>query len=213
MGPTVEILPLPCSSSDGMYALQTTPALCRCNAHSGSAKAATDFCPHLLESYTMPTSPSATRHLRSSPSTAPQPAPEPQRLMRGGENRGLMFFFIGAAVVALMLVVFFNVFGPERAARSGIGDGPSQSSAGATTGGPSPSERSTAAPPTQGGGAASGGGGAANPAATAPQAPDSQTPAGREGVGAPRGAAPERGTAQDLGPSAPDVTSRPPQAR
>ena len=145
------------------------------------------------------TSPAKQSPQVSQTSTA-QPATERNRSTSGGENRGLTIFFIGAAVVALMLVVFFNVQGPEGAARSGVGDGPARSPAGETTGGPSPVERGTAerspAPVGQNSTTASGSNGGANPASTVPQAPDSQTPVGREGVGAPRGAMPQQGTTQ-----------------
>ncbi|RYH52934.1 MAG: hypothetical protein EON54_14160, partial [Alcaligenaceae bacterium] len=121
------------------------------------------------------------------PSTAPasntgaaQPIPHP---VSGRENSGLMFFFIGAALLALLLVLFFNFLGPEGAARTGVGDGPARAPAGQTTGGPSPS--SSASQPAAGTQGSSGAatGGAAPAAVNALQAPDSQTPPGREGVG------------------------------
>jgi hypothetical protein len=117
-----------------------------------------------------------------------------------------MLFFIGAVVVAVTLVVLFNVHGPEGAARSGIGDGPSRSAAGETTGGPSPAESRTE-PADQGGGAASKSGGEADSATTAPHAPDSPSPIGREGVGAPRGAVPASSTLQKPIPAAPGASS------
>lgn len=156
---------------------------------------------------------SPKQHPRASQSYTAPPSKERSNATRGGQNRGLMYFFIGAAVVALVLVLFFNLQGPEGAARSGIGDGPSRSSAGETTGGPSPAEGGATdripAPLGQSSGAASSASGAANPAPIAPQAPDSQTPIGREAVGAPRGAAPEGGPSQDPALVAPGRSNEP----
>lgn len=124
-------------------------------------------------------------HTTTPPSQRPAaaaPAADRPRPTSGRENSGLMFFFIGAAVLALVLVLFFNLLGPDGASRTGVGDGPARAPAGQTIGGPSP--RGEAAP-TSGGTTSAGG--AAPAAVNAPQAPDSQTPPGREGVGAPAG--------------------------
>lgn len=135
-----------------------------------------------------------TQHPHAAKSSTPQRPPARSHATNGRENRGLMYFFIGATVVALVVVLFFNFQGPERAARSGIADGPSRSSAGETTGGPSPAEGITIdrvpAPASQVSRDASSASGAENPARPASQAPDSQTPIGREAIGAPQGAAP-----------------------
>jgi hypothetical protein len=64
-------------------------------------------------SHTAPSKPSAR--------TAQGPVPQPTS---GRENSKLMYFFIGAAVLALLLVLSFNALGPEGASRTGIGDGP-----------------------------------------------------------------------------------------
>lgn len=134
----------------------------------------------------------------------------------GRENSGLMYFFIGAATLALLVVLGFNLLGPEGASRTGVGDGPAQAPAGQTIGGPNP--RSDAA--GAGAGAGTTGaeqGGSASPSvnATVPQAPDSPTPPGREGVGAPMGGAPQAGQAQPQGMSgdgAPSTGGTPPMA-
>ena len=122
------------------------------------------------------------------PATPPQGGTTP-RPTSGRENTHLMYFFIGVAVLVLLIVVGFNVLGPQGAARSGVADGPAHSSQGPTTGGPSPEAGSR----TEAGHA-----GAQAPAVqartgTAPQAPESPTPVQREGMGAPQGAAPQAG--------------------
>lgn len=154
-----------------------------------------------------------TQHPRASHSSTAPPPPKWSHASRGGQNRGLMYFFIGATLVALVLVLFFNLHGPEGAARSGIGDGPSRSSAGETTGGPSPAEGGATeripAPLGQTSGAAFNSSGAANPAPVAPQTPDSQTPIGREAVGTPRGAILGNGSTQDPALVAPGRTHEP----
>jgi hypothetical protein len=161
----------------------------------------------------MPTISPTTQHPRASHSSTAPPPPKRSHAPRGGKNRGLMCYFIGATLVVLVLVLFFNLHGPEGAARSGIGDGPSRSSAGETTGGPSHAEGGTKdripAPLGQSSGAAFSSSGAANPAPVAPQTPDSQTPIGREAVGAPRGAIIENGSAQDPALVAPGRTHEP----
>jgi hypothetical protein len=159
-----------------------------------------------IESPIMPNTPSAAQRPHTSQAPSTPPPLERKHSTQDRENRGLMLFFIGAGVVAVTLVVLFNVHGPEGAARSGIGDGPSHSAAGDTSGGPSPAE-SRAEPADQSGGAASNNGGAVGSATTAPQAPDSPTPIGREGVGAPRGAVPASSTLQKPTPGAPDASS------
>lgn len=147
----------------------------------------------------------------SAAATPPTTAPRPTS---GRENSGLMYFFIGAAVLALLIVLGFNMLGPEGASRSGVGDGPAQAH-GPTIGGPTPGadrERSSISGNAAGTGStgsdsggnndassnAAGGGGTNNGAVTstttaAPQTADSPTPAGRDGVGAPMGAAPQAG--------------------
>lgn len=119
--------------------------------------------------------------------TAQPSAPAP-RPTSGRENKGLMAFFIAAAVLALLIVLGFNLLGPEGASRTGVGDGPAQSSAGPTTGGPSPgADRSSA------GGAAPSGATAPTVESPAPQAADTPTAPGRESVGAPKGGALQSG--------------------
>lgn len=139
--------------------------------------------------------------------TAPAPT-------SGRENSGLMYFFIGAAVLALLIVLGFNMLGPEGASRTGVGDGPAQAH-GPTIGGPTGGqdrERSSISGQAAGTGStgsnsagnndessnAAGGGGNNNGAVTtttttAPQNTDSASPPGRDGVGAPTGAAPQAG--------------------
>lgn len=144
----------------------------------------------------------ATSHQRTSPGTraATGTTSAPPRPTSGRENSGLMFFFIGAAVLALVLVLFFNFLGPEGASRTGVADGPARSPAGETTGGPSPrgaesQPQSPGGPVTRSGNdnnnnnaATTGASTQGAPAAgSTPQAPDSQTPPGREGMGAPAG--------------------------
>ena len=138
---------------------------------------------------TTPRTASSSSHPSADP--APGPAPRPTS---GRENGGLMYFFIGAAVLALLLVVGFNMLGPDGASRTGVGDGPAQSSAGPTTGGPSPgaATQAGAAGSSQNEGATGAGTGSpttttANPA----QRGDTPTPVGRESVGAPAGGAPQ----------------------
>lgn len=142
-----------------------------------------------------------TQHPRASHSSTAPPPPKWSHASRGGQNRGLMYFFIGATLVALVLVLFFNLLGPEGAARSGIGDGQFRSSAGETTGGPSPAEGDTKdrilAPLGQSSGAVFSATGAVDPALVAPQTTDSQTHIGREAVGSPRGTILENGSTQD----------------
>jgi hypothetical protein len=133
---------------------------------------------------------------------APQAANDLPRSTSGRENSGLMFFFIGAAVLALMLVLFFNFLGPEGASRTGVADGPATAPAGQTTGGPSPAN-TTAQPGTGNSSAATGGDAPAT--VTAPQRPDSQTPPGREAVGAPVGNV--SGTGQSPAQATPAGTS------
>lgn len=81
--------------------------------------------------------PSDNRPPPPASATAQPNAPAP-RPTSGRENKGLMAFFIAAAVLALLIVLGFNLLGPEGASRTGVGDGPAQSFAGPTTGGPSP---------------------------------------------------------------------------
>lgn len=122
-------------------------------------------------------------HPSADPASGPVPRPT-----SGRENGGLMYFFIGAAVLALLLVVGFNVLGPDGASRTGVGDGPAQSPAGATTGGPSPAAQSgTATGPAAGGSSSS----SPTTTATQPQAADTPNPVGRERIGAPAGGAPQ----------------------
>lgn len=128
----------------------------------------------------------------SHPSADPAPGPVP-RPTNGRENGGLMYFFIGAAVLALLLVVGFNVLGPEGASRTGVGDGPAQSSAGPTTGGPSPGPANRAGTAGEQSDSAAGPGAGSptiTPANPSPAA-DTPNPVGRESVGAPVGAAPQ----------------------
>ena len=149
-----------------------------------------------------------TASTSSHPSADPAPGPVP-RPTSGRENGGLMYFFIGAAVLALLLVVGFNVLGPDGAARTGVGDGPAQSSAGPTTGGPSPGTG------TQGGTAGAQGSGAGSAAgssptsttANLPQAADTPNPVGREGVGAPAGSAPQTTPGKTQGVSGDGTTA------
>jgi hypothetical protein len=123
----------------------------------------------------------------------------------GRENSGLMFFFIGAALLALLLVLFFNVLGPQGASRTGVGDGPARAPAGQTTGGPSPSSATTQPATGAQGTNAAATGGAAPAAINVPQAPDTQTPPGREGVGAPVGNT--TGAGRDSTQTAPEGTT------
>ena len=142
--------------------------------------------------------------------TAPRQEKQPTPT-NGSENNRVVLFFISATTVILFIVLGFNFLGPEGASRSGIADGPATSSSGrTTTGGPSVSESpghegrvgvhstrnasggSAGNDPQTLSGAASSTGDLDKPRATsAPQAPDSRTPAGREGVGAPRGGSPD----------------------
>ena len=131
--------------------------------------------------------PSDNRPPPPASATAQHNAPAP-RPTSGRENKGLTAFFIAAAVLALLIVLGFNLLGPEGASRTGVGDGPAQSSAGPTTGGPSPgADRSSA------GGAAPTGATAPTVESPAPQAADTPTAAGRESVGAPKGGALQSG--------------------
>lgn len=115
----------------------------------------------------------------------------------GRENSGLMYFFIGAAALALLIVLGFNTLGPEGAARSGIGDGPATSPAGATTGGPDPgaTRSEMGIPDGKAAGAATnrsagqGNSGAVTP--PTPQAADTPAAPGRESLGAPLGGSPQ----------------------
>lgn len=156
-----------------------------------------------------------TAPLSSSPAPSRGQADKP-RPTNGRENAKLMYFFVGAAVLVLLIVLGFNFLGPEGASRTGIGDGPAQSPAGSTTGGPSPApnagagtgiaENSTVPAP----GANTAGNGVQS---TVPQRPDSPTPAGRESVGAPVGAVPQAvqessaGTNTNRTPGAPNDAS------
>lgn len=156
-----------------------------------------------------------TRTPSSSSNPAASPAGSTPRPTSGRENTGLMYFFIGAAVLALLLVLGFNMLGPEGASRTGIADGPAQSSAGPTTGGPSPSAGSSTGSSAGSPGGATGTGtqgqsgstgGAAGTAAPAPAA-DTPTPPGRESVGAPAGGAPQSGQARPPGISGDGTTA------
>ena len=125
--------------------------------------------------------PSDNRPPPPASATAQHNAPAP-RPTSGRENKGLMAFFIAAAVLALLIVLGFNLLGPEGASRTGVGDGPAQSPAGPTTGGPSPgADRAQGTAPS----------GATTPTveSSAPQAADTPTAPGRESVGAPKGGA------------------------
>jgi hypothetical protein len=145
------------------------------------------------------------------PRNPPSPPPagsSAQRAMprptSGRENGGLMYFFIGAAVLALLLVAGFNVLGPDGASRTGIGDGPAQSSAGPTTGGPDASSDTTAGTQrsTPGQGSTAG-----TTTSRPPQAADTPNPVGREAVGAPMGGAPTAGPGRTQGVSADGTTT------
>jgi hypothetical protein len=149
-------------------------------------------------SHTAPSKPSAR--------TAQGPVPQPTS---GRENSKLMYFFIGAAVLALLLVLSFNALGPEGASRTGIGDGPAQSPAGPTTGGPSPATGTDgdAAGAQNSGAARPGAGGATTITTPAPQAADTPTPPGRESVGAPVGGSPSAGPGAAQGVSGDGTTA------
>lgn len=127
--------------------------------------------------------PQTSKPLHTPPGTPPKPT-------SGRENNHVVMWFIAVTLLILSIVLGFNLLGPEGASRSGVADGPARSSAGATTGGPSP-----------GGATQQPRNGEPSPTAAwqtspdarnvaVPQAPDSATPPGREGMGAPRGAAP-----------------------
>lgn len=128
--------------------------------------------------------------------TAPTGNVAPPQPTSARENSGLMYFFIGAAVLALLIVLGFNALGPEGASRTGVGDGPAQSHSGPTTGGPSPDADARAgagaAGPATAGQAAGAG---TTVVAPTPQVGDTPTPPGRESVGAPAGGAPQAGQA------------------
>ena len=145
--------------------------------------------------------------------------PSPSPSTSGRENSGLMFFFIGAAAVALLIVLGFNMLGPEGAARTGVGDGPAQSPAGTTTGGPDPGittrdtggisghAAGTSPAGASTGGAAGAGGGTTT--AVVPSAADTPTTPGREAVGAPVGGAPQATPGGGSGTSGGAITGNP----
>ncbi|MDA8456827.1 hypothetical protein M4R22_18865 [Acidovorax sp. GBBC 3334] len=86
------------------------------------------------------------------------------------DNRRVWWMAVGAAVIVLLAVIAFNAMGPKMPTRApGEGTGAPASQGAAQSGGP-PSSGSV-----QG---------------TAPQRSDTPTPAGREAMGAPAGAAP-----------------------
>lgn len=118
---------------------------------------------------------------RSTPHQTPRPT-------SGRENSGLMFFFIGAAVLALLLVLFFNVLGPDGASRTGVADGPARAPAGQTIGGPGPADSQPGVTGTPGGSGGASTGGAA-PAETPAPARTNST------EGAPGAATGQQGTA------------------
>ena len=149
--------------------------------------------------------PPAASPAAHSPSSKAARAPQP---VSARENNGLMYFFIGAAVLALLVAIGFNWLGPQGASRTGVGDGPAQAPGGVSTGGPSTGNGSgagsvsgnTTAAGTDGTTATTPlGGTATTTTITGPQAPDTPTPPGRESVGAPMGSVPQ---ASQGGPSA-----------
>lgn len=146
------------------------------------------------------------------PPHGPAPAQQrttPRPATSGRENSGLMYFFIGAAVLALLIVVGFNLLGPDGASRTGVGDGPAQSHSGPTTGGPSPeTNTNTGTGVGMTPGQARRASGSAIEAVPTPQAADTPTPPGRESVGAPAGAAPQVEQTQPAAPPTANPASR-----
>ena len=111
------------------------------------------------------------------------PQGETPKPTSGRENNRVTYWFVGVVLVVLSLVLGFNFLGPEGATRTGVADGPAATSSGQITGGPStdpagmqraPQARTTSSAPDSPNSRTS----------AAPQAPDSATPPGREGVGA-----------------------------
>ena len=117
------------------------------------------------------------------------PQGEAQKSTSGRENNRVTYWFIGVVLVVLSLVLGFSFLGPEGASRTGVADGPATSSTSQTTGGPSTDAAGMQHAPQAGTNSS-----ASDPSnsrtGTAPQAPDSATPPGRESVGAQVGSQP-----------------------
>lgn len=152
----------------------------------------------------------AARNAPTTPTPAATPPGKAPQPTSGRENSGVMYFIIGAAVLTLLVVLGFNLLGPQGASRTGVGDGPAQSHS-PTLGGPTPGAARDDAANSSGTGnpSDSTSGSAAGTVTTtttaAPQAPDSPSAPGREGVGAPVGGALQAGQSGPGG-SAPGST-------